>query len=151
MASETSTRTHSSNTRVTSNFLRIVLRGDAFLCAVTALALLMGAGPISSLMGLTNVLPLYATAVALAVYVAALFYITAQERLNLRAALLGPSVNLACAALSVALLVTDWLPLSLGGKWLIGIMGLAVLDLAVLQIYGLWRAYSPQPRLTTNH
>ncbi len=151
MASETSTRTRVYNHRSASNFLRIVLRADAFLCAATALALLIGAGPIASLMGLTDAVPLYATAVALAAYVAALFYIAAQEHLNLRAALLGPAVNLACAALSAALLVTDWLPLSLEGRWLIGIMGLGVLGLAVLQIYGLWRSNSPQPRLTTNH
>jgi hypothetical protein len=102
-------------------------------------------------MGLNSPASLYATAIALAIYVAVLFRITAQEHLNLRAAMVGPAVNLGCAALTVVLLVTDWLPLSLEGKWLIGIVGLAVFDMAVLQIYGLIRATSPRPTLTTNH
>ena len=123
-----------------SKFLRRVLQIDALGCAATAGLLIAAARPISPLMGIDNPLVLVGAGLALVPYVAALAWITSREQLNLKAALLGPAVNISAALLCATLLATGSLTLSAWGKRLVGLSGFAVTSLALLQIYGLREA-----------
>lgn len=122
-----------------SPLLRQALLADAATSAAFGLLMLIGAGPLSHLLGLPDMLLRIAGAVLLP-YVALLAWMSLREQMHkglVWAVILG---NILWAADSLLLLVTGWVSPSGAGYAFVIMQALVVLMYAEFQIMGLRRS-----------
>lgn len=119
-----------------SDFLRVILYGDSLYCMIVGLTLFAFALPLTSLVGLPNVMILRVLGIGLIVWAATLAYVTYCDRLRMIAtiAIVG---NLAWVGFTEYLLMTDMASMTMVGKSLAVVIVIIVSLFAVAQFYGM--------------
>jgi hypothetical protein len=100
------------------------LAAVCLFASVSGIALIAGAVPITSFLGLSSPLILVVVGALVLLYVASLFVAAARRTID------GAWV----------LLLTSWVPFTAAGKWSVGLAAFIVSAFAGLQSYGAWRA-----------
>jgi len=120
-----------------ARFLRRSLQLDGIASGVTGMLLLVGAGPVSALIGLSAPTIARAIGALLAVYAAALLWNAARATVSRRETLAAVALNAAWVLGSIA--VIELGSLTMLGNLAVAAVALAVLVFAILEIMGLRR------------
>lgn len=121
-----------------STSIRSILYGNAIFSGVSGLLLILASRPIAAFLGLDMPLPILILGIGLVGY-AALIYINASRAEISRSFVLFAVVcDSIWVLLSIILLLTDWVPFSVAGKWAVGIVAAIVDVFATLQFFE-WR------------
>lgn len=112
-------------------FLRAVLYFDAVTCLLMGLLLILGAGPLSSILGLPA--PLLRVAALILLPFAGLLYLTARRPASQAAVALIVAINAAWVVASVALLLSDWIQPTALGVAFVAIQAVAVAAIAAAE------------------
>ena len=121
-----------------SAFPRLALQADGATCIALGAALALGASPIAAFTGF----PLAATlglGLALIPYGAGLFLL-GRRRSDRRVLLAVAALNGIWVLASALMLLEGRPALTTGGSWTVGILALAVADIAAAQLYAAQRA-----------
>ena len=126
-----------------SSFLRRSLQLDAIASGLTGALLLIGAGPVSAVIGLSSPAVARIIGVVLVMYAAALLW-------NARRASVSRGETLAAVVLNAAWVLGSIAVIELGllstlGNVAVGVVALAVLGFALLEIVGLRRLQDVEP------
>ena len=124
MATQTTSPSPTSTTRL----LRRTLQANGIFSSVSGIALIAGAVPITSFLGLSSPLILLVIGALLLLYAASLFVAAARRAIDRQTGFLYATIDGA------------WVPFTAAGKWSVGLAALVVSAFAGLQIYGAWRA-----------
>ncbi len=124
------------SSRSGSRLLRNTLWANSIFCALSGLLLSVGAGPITTFLGWSTFIPLLVIGIGLLLYSAWLFRILVGRPLDAGTGMVYAIADAAWVVASVILLLTNWVPFTLGGKWAIVIQAIIVADFAVLQFLG---------------
>lgn len=119
-----------------STLLRRALLGNSAFSAVSGVALIAGAQPIATFLGLHAPFVLAGTGVVLMLYAASLYRTATQNPIDAREALLAVGLDVAWVIGSALILLGGWLPLTGEGRWTVAIVAEVVAIFAVLQYYG---------------
>lgn len=119
-------------------FMKRVLQSDGVLDGLVGIISLVGAGPLTALIGLPTPVILVALGVVLLLFSLSLFWLSTQQPINERVVLLYGIGNIACAFAAVILLVDSGL-FTVEGKWIIGLAIVAVDTIGVFELYSVWR------------
>lgn len=122
-----------------STLLRRTLQVNGLSTALMGLIMAAGAGPVTSLIGLDAPLALASIGIALLAHGVFLFTGGSRERVDPRLAWYAISGDVAWLMGSFIILLTDLLPLTVAGWWIIAIVADIVAVFAVLQFVGLRR------------
>jgi hypothetical protein len=136
MATQTTSPAQTSTTRL----LCRTLQANGIFASVSGIALIAGAVPITSFLGLSSPLILVVVGALVLLYVASLFVAAARRTIDRLTGFLYATIDGAWVLGSVVLLLTGWVPFTAAGKWSVGLAALVVSAFAGLQIYGAWRA-----------
>src|SRR5262249_29238382 len=120
-----------------THFLRRSLQLDGIASGLTGVLLLLGAGPISALIGLSEPTLARVIGALLAVYAAALLWNAARARVSRGETVAAVVLNAAWVLGSIA--VIELGPLTMLGNVAVAAVALAVLAFAILEILGLRR------------
>ena len=121
---------------VRSSFLRNVLLGNALFSTLSGLAFVFATQPISRFLGWSNPWILPIIGIGLLGFAFIVFRTATQELEKTREVIFA---DLAWVITSVIILVTGWVPLTVGGMWAVGIIADIVGTFALLQYLGLRR------------
>lgn len=122
-----------------STLLRRTLVANALFSGASGALLALGARPVAAFLGLDNPLILTITGVLLLFYAADLLYVATRPTVNRTAAWLAVALDLSWVAGSAAILLGGWLPLTIAGKWAVGIVAELVFLFALFQYLGIRR------------
>jgi hypothetical protein len=126
------------NATMNQTFIRRILYGNAMFSGVSGLLFLFASTPIARFLGLDASLPILILGIVLLGY-AALLYTNASRQGILASfvlfAVIGDSV---WVLISLLLLLTNWLPFSVEGRWAVGIIAVIVDVFATFQFLE-WR------------
>ena len=120
-----------------THFLRRSLQLDGIASGLTGVLLLLGAGPISALIGLSEPTLPRVIGALLAVYAAALLWNAARARVSRGETVAAVVLNAGWVLGSIA--VIEFGPLTMLGNVAVAAVALAVLAFAILEILGLRR------------
>ena len=121
-----------------ADFLRRVVRWDAGLITIAALALILMSGPIATFMGVANpTVLLVAGFMGLLYDGGRILWLFQGDKLDRRLGQISLYANVAWVLASIPLLAFEWLTLSNGGWWVMAILADFAALFAVLQWYGL--------------
>ncbi len=127
--------------------LRRTLQANGIFCGISGAAFLVGAGPITTFLGLSTPVILLILGVVILVTAVLLFRAAAPHAINAQAGLLFAIIDTAWLVGSVILLLTGWVSFTVGGKWAVGVIALIVAVFASLEFYGsLWARSSRSGR-----
>ena len=132
--------THTNTHQPATLLLRRTLRGNGIFTSLCGILLILGAWPLTSFLGLGTPLILIVIGVVLLPYAVSLFFTAARELIDHRSVLIAALLDSAWVLWSVVILLTNWIPLTIGGKWAVGVIAVIVALFAELEWYGLWRA-----------
>jgi len=124
-------------------FLRQVLLANAGFSALSGLLLLVDAAPLATFSGLPA-LALRLTGVSLLLFAAEVAWLATRAQPDRRAVALIFGLDCAWVIASVIVLLAGLLPLTLGGKWAVGIIADVVAVFALLEFWGLRRLSAPE-------
>lgn len=122
-----------------THFLRRVLQADALASGLSGALLIVAAKPLAAFIGVGLPLPLIVTGVFLVLYAGGLLQQAVQPSLSRSFVKAVIVINIAWVLGSGLLLLTDWVSLTLAGKWGVAIVADLVAIFAGLQFYGLRR------------
>jgi hypothetical protein len=131
MATQTTSPAQTSTTRL----LCRTLQANGIFASVSGIALIAGAVPITSFLGLSSPLILVVVGALVLLYVASLFVAAARRTIDRQTGFLYATIDGAWV-----LLLTSWVPFTAAGKWSVGLAAFIVSAFAGLQSYGAWRA-----------
>jgi len=120
--------------------LRAALRANAGFSALSGLTMILAAGPLSDLLGITPAGSLRFLGANLLIFAAALVYVAAGRPISRRWAWIAIMLDDLWVVGSGILLLTDWVPLTSTGRWVIALLALIVAAFAGAQWYGLRRS-----------
>jgi hypothetical protein len=118
--------------------LRDVFRANALFSAITGIALIVGAGPIASLMGQFAPIILVVVGVGLLPFAGMVLYVSTQERIKRSVAFVIIALDALWVLGSIAGLLTSLFPLTTAGTWIVLLVADAVADFAALQLYAVF-------------
>jgi hypothetical protein len=124
---------------VRSTLLRRALQADAIFSGLSGVALIVAAGPIGTLLGLSAPLGLAALGVILIGYAALLYTTAAKEPIDRRRAIAAVVLDVIWVIDSAVVLLAGWLPLTPAGWWIILDVAIVVAVFAEIKFIGLWR------------
>lgn len=120
-----------------TTFIRNVLKANALFSGLSGIAFLVGAKPITLFLGLTNPLILTVTGVLLLLFAGDLFFLATRKNVAPKFVVAVIVADALWVAGSIALLATNLVPLTIGGKWAVGIVAAIVALFADCQYFGL--------------
>jgi hypothetical protein len=121
-----------------STSIRSILYSNAVFSGVSGLLFIFASRPIAAFIGLDMPLAILAIGVGLVGY-AALIYVNAfHPQISPRFVIFAVVCDSLWVLLSIILLLTNWVPFTLGGKWAVGIVAAIVDVFATLQFFE-WR------------
>jgi hypothetical protein len=120
--------------------LRRAMQADAAMSGASGTLLTLLPGPLSVLIGFERPVYLLAVGVGLIGYAAWLLFSTRRPDVNIWAGRAVIFLNLLWVAASAVLLLAEPGLFNGPGQWLVGLVALAVADLALVQYIGLRRA-----------
>ena len=116
--------------------LRRTLQGNSIFSGICGAAFLIGAGPITTFLGLSTPIILLILGPVILVTAVVLFRVAISPALDAKVGLLFAIIDAAWVVLSVLLLLTGWVPFTIGGKWAVGLIAAIVGMFASLEFYG---------------
>lgn len=119
--------------------LRRALQGDGAFSFISGLGLALGAKPIVAFMGLETTAVFVTLGIVLLIYGVDLFWVASKAEIDRRLAWTAVVLDVFWIAGSYALLLADWLPLTVAGKWTIVLLAEVVSVFAIWQYVGLRR------------
>lgn len=119
--------------------LRRTLQGNGLFCGISGIVFIVGAGPITTFLGLSSPSILVVIGIGLLLYAASLFMAAARQTITRQTGFLYAIMDTVWVLGSIVLLLTNWVPFTAEGKWSIGLVALIVAVFAELQYYGAWR------------
>lgn len=125
------------STRIKSDLLRRALQANSIFSGVSGGIFIAAAGPLTSFLGLDAPVILILTGVLLILYAVGLWQTAARNPINRRLALIAVILDAAWVIGSLAILLTGWLSLTTGGRWVVAIVADVVAIFAGLQWYAL--------------
>jgi hypothetical protein len=130
----TSTTARNSDFRL----LRRTLQGNSIFSGISGTAFTIGAGPITTFLGLST--PIILLVLGLVILVTAvLLYRAAASAIGAKLGLFFALIDAAWVVVSVLLLLAGWVPFTAGGKLAVGLIAVIVAVFASLEFYGsLW-------------
>ncbi|MFC1975261.1 hypothetical protein ACFLXQ_02555 [Chloroflexota bacterium] len=120
-----------------STFVRNVLKANAVFSSLSGGAFLVAAKPMAAFLGLSIPAILIITGILLLIFAADVFYLATRKTVNPKGVVAVIVADALWVIGSVILLVTGLVPLTVEGKWAVGIVAVMVAVLADLQYYGL--------------
>ena len=119
--------------------LRRTLQENSIFSGICGAAFLIGAGPITTFLGLSTPVILLVLGPVILVTAVVLFRLAVSSALDAKTGLLFAFIDAAWVVVSVLLLVFEWVPFTAGGKWIVGLVAVIVGMFACLEFYGsLW-------------
>lgn len=119
--------------------LRRTLQGNSIFSGICGAAFLIGAGPITTFLGLSTPVILLVLGPIILVTAVVLFRVAASPALGSKTGFLFAFIDAAWVVVSILLLLTNWVPFTIGGKWAVGLIAVIVGIFACLEFYGsLW-------------
>lgn len=132
MTTHTTSPSHTAPLRL----LRRTLQANGVFSSVSGIALVAGAVPITSFLGLSSPLVLVAIGALILIYAVSLFAAAARRTIDRQTGFLYASIDGAWVLGSVVLLLTNWVPFTAAGKWTVGLAACIVAVFAGLQYIG---------------
>jgi hypothetical protein len=120
-------------------FLRRVLQGNAAFSTISGLGVAVASRPLAEFIGLAYPLALVIIGIGLLPFAAFVFGATMKDRIDRRQAITIIAMDLSWVIGSAIILLANWPPLTVAGKWTVGLLAEAVFTFAVLQMIGLRR------------
>jgi hypothetical protein len=121
-----------------SNTLRRVLFGNAIFCGLSGLVLAAGSGVISVFLGLVAAPVILTLGAGLIGYAGFVYFVASRPAFSRQLVLFASLANSALVLAGILLLLTNWFPFSLAGKWIIGLVAV-ILDLFATLQFMEWR------------
>ena len=131
--------TQTTSLQPATSLLRRALIGNSIFSTVTGGLLLLLAGTIAEVMGLESAAPLTVLGLVILPFAAGLYYMATRPHIHLTLARFIVVMDFAWVVVSALVLVTNAVPLTSGGRWIILILADLVLVFAVAQVLGLRR------------
>jgi hypothetical protein len=122
-----------------SGLLRNAMRANGVFSAVSGAAALLFSSTLADTTGIQPPLVFTVLGVILILYAIDLFWVTSRPQLDIRFGWAAVVLDLAWVLGSLVLLLTDLLPLTTAGKWIIAILADIVLVFAIVQFIGIRR------------
>jgi hypothetical protein len=122
-----------------ADFARLVLRVDGLVSGVSGVAMIGGARPLGTFLGVNRPPALVVVGAGLLAYSAMLFVLARREELGRRALLVPVVLNVAWVLASAEVLLTGAFGLTIGGRWLVAVVADVVALFAVAQLHAWWR------------
>jgi hypothetical protein len=132
--------THTSARNSDSRLLRRTLQGNGIFCGISGVAFIVGAGPITTFLGLSTPIILLILGLLLLLTALLLFRAAAPRSIDYRTGLLYAIIDSAWVIGSVIVLLSGWIPFTTGGKWAVGVVAVLVALFASLEFCGSWWA-----------
>ena len=132
--------THSTSRNSDFRLLRRALQGNAIFCGISGVAFIVGAGPITTFLGLSTPIILLVLGLVLLLTALSLFRAAAPHSIGRRTGLLYAIIDATWVLGSIILLLTSWLPITTGGKWAVGLVAVIVASFSSLEFYSSLRA-----------
>ena len=130
MATQTTTQ-HS-----TSLLLRRTLQVNGIFSSLGGVMLIAGAVPITAFLGLQTPIILIVFGIVSLLYAVSLFLTTARPSIDRRSGMTYAIIDGACAIASLVILFSGWVPLTVEGKWAVGLFAIIGAMFAELQFLG---------------
>jgi len=124
---------------LSGRLLRNALRANSIFCVLSGLLLTVGAEPITTFLGWSTPIPLIVIGIGLLPYGVLLFRRVARATIDARAGMFYVGIDTAWVGASIILLLTNWVPFTTEGKWVIALQALIVAGFAALQFFGVQR------------
>ncbi len=118
------------------NLLRDTLRANSIFSGVSGLVLVVGFAPLANFIGVAWAWTLIVLGIGLLGYAFLLMQASRRAELEMKEAMVFIVSDVVWVLLSVVLLLTDWIPFTIEGRWLIVILADVVACFAVLQFIG---------------
>ncbi len=118
--------------------VRRVLYGNAIFCGISGLGFALASNAVSSFLGLDAALIIFALGIGLVGYAGLIYLKASRPTITREFVLFAIIADSAWVLGSVLLLITNWIPFSVEGKWAIGIIAAIVDMFATLQFME-WR------------
>src|SRR5215471_12871191 len=114
--------THTPSRNSDSRLLRRTLQGNALFCGIGGAACIVGAGPITTLLGLSTPIILPVLGLVLLLTALSLFRAVAHRSVDYRTGLLYAIIDSAWVAGSAILLLSGRIPITPEGKWAVSVV-----------------------------
>jgi hypothetical protein len=121
-----------------STLIRSILYGNAIFSGVSGLLFIFASRPIARFIGIDMPLAILVMGIGLAGYAALIYINAARPEISRSFVLFAVVCDSIWVLLSIILLLTDWVPLSVSGRWAVGIVAAIVDVFATLQFFE-WR------------
>jgi uncharacterized iron-regulated membrane protein len=124
--------------------LRRTLQADGIFEIVCGLGLALVAEPLTKLFGMDSDLAwlLMLVGVSLIGVGGFMLWLAAQPKINLSVAIIIAVINELSALVIAVVLIAGWLPITVGGAWLLGFVAADLMLFAILEYLGFQRAKS---------
>ena len=122
-----------------STLLRRALQGNGAFSTVSGLVTLLGANAVAAFTGVQPAVVFMVLGVSLLLFAAGLFWMTRETAVNPALARIVIIMDVLWVVGSIILLLSNALPLTVAGKWAIGLVADMVALFAILQYIGLRR------------
>ena len=132
--------THTTSQNSASRLLRRTLQGNAIFCGISGAAFIVGAGPITTFLGLSTPIILSVLGLVLLLTAVLLFRAAAPRSIDYRTGLLYAIIDSAWVVGSAILLLSGWISFTTEGKWAVGVVAVLVALFASLEFCGSWWA-----------
>jgi hypothetical protein len=124
-----------SRSRSSSRLLRFALQADGIFEMLLGLAMLIEAGPLTTIFALSTP-EFFGSGIVCVLYSVALFWFATRQMLSRPFALLTIMLNVVWVLGSIIAIATNLFPFTETTRWIEGGVALIVADLALLQIWG---------------
>lgn len=121
-----------------SSPIRSILYGNAIFSGVSGLLFIIASQPIARFLGIHTPLAILMLGIGLVGYAALLYINASRTEISRSSVLFAVVADSVWVLLSIILLLTNWIPFSMAGKWAIGIVAVIVDIFATLQFFE-WR------------
>jgi len=121
-----------------SSPIRSILYANAIFSGVSGLLFIIASQPIARFLGINIPLAILMLGVGLVGYAALLYLNASRPEISRSFVLFAVVADSVWVLLSIILLLTNWLPLTVSGRWVVGIVAALVDVFATLQFFE-WR------------
>lgn len=118
--------------------IRSILYGNALFSGVSGLLSIFASQPIARAIGIDMPLVILILGIGLVGYAALIYFNASRPQISRSFVLFAVVCDTIWVLLSIILLLTNWIPFSVPGKWAIGILAAIVDVFATLQFFE-WR------------
>jgi hypothetical protein len=132
--------THTTSQNSSSRLLRRTLQGNALFCGISGVAFIVGAGSITTFLGLSTPIILQVLGIVLLLTALSLFRAAVPRSIDNRIGLLYAIIDSVWVVGSIILLLTNWISFTTEGKWAVGVVAVIVALFASLEFCGSWWA-----------